>query len=173
MTTLAGAALGGVISYLLSRQQIKEARSQRLETARQDDARRGLDRRFDAYANLVSHVRAYRNAIRPYSIGTIPGMSAVEIDALARSADAASALVFLVLQSPSTANACRAVMRTIGNTVEVFHQHRDDPTQAPWEELSENMSHALREFQDAARSELSVSLVDRPAADSTSTGVNT
>lgn len=161
VATLAGALLGGAISYVLSRLQIKEARSQRLDTARHEDAQRSLDRRFDAYANLVSHVRAYRNAVRPYRLGAGPGTPAVEIDELARSADSASSLVFLVSESPATENACRTVISTIGDTVEVFHQFGNDAGQIPWEDLSERMSHALREFQDAARMELKVAMLDR------------
>lgn len=58
-TTLAGAALGGAISYLLCRQQITEARAQRLEGERWDRARRSAERRLDAYAcgrSMISRV---------------------------------------------------------------------------------------------------------------------
>jgi hypothetical protein len=57
--------LGGAISYPLSRQQIREARAERLEGERRDRARRSVDRRLDAYADFVTNARRFRNAIRP------------------------------------------------------------------------------------------------------------
>ena len=47
VTTLAGAVLGCAISFLLSRQQIIEARAQRKEEAERDRNRRSVERRFD------------------------------------------------------------------------------------------------------------------------------
>jgi hypothetical protein len=57
LITLAGAALGGAISYPLSRQQIKEAREQRREYERWERARRSTERRFDVYADFLTHAR--------------------------------------------------------------------------------------------------------------------
>jgi hypothetical protein len=65
VTGLAGAAVGGAISYLVSVQQIREARAQRQEAERSAQARRSLDRRFAAYADFLTHARRFRNAIRP------------------------------------------------------------------------------------------------------------
>jgi hypothetical protein len=161
-TTLVGAVLGGSISYTVSRQQIKEARAQRAEEEQRDKARRSLDRRFDAYATFISQARAYRNAIRPYRLKTGPVMTVAEIDILARSADAAGSLIFLVLESPRMQAACAAMMRTIGDTAGTIHAHVPDLDNVPWEEISEAMARALRDFQTAARAELGVSSTPGP-----------
>ena len=70
LTTLAGAALGGASTYLVSRLQIRESRAQRVEAERWDRARRNVDRRFGAYANFLTEARGYRNAILSRDIGT-------------------------------------------------------------------------------------------------------
>jgi hypothetical protein len=159
--TLAGAALGGAISYILSRQQIRESRAQRAEEERRDERRRSVDRRFEAYANFMTHARRYRNAIRPYRYKSAPGMPVHEIDSLAFAADAASSLVFLVTESKPTHEACRGAVRAIRDTADVMHELESDPDGAPWRKLSEDMASALRKFQTAARAELHVGGVER------------
>jgi hypothetical protein len=157
LTTLAGAALGGAISYLLSRQQMREARAQRLEAERSEQARRSGERRLDIYADFLTHARSYRNAIRrPSRPESGPSVPLQEIGDLARAADAAGSLVHLVNQSRQAAAACGDVMRTIGETSGILHAFDADMTGVPWEELNEKMSQALRRFQAAARAELGI-----------------
>lgn len=166
VTGLAGAAVGGVISYLVSRQQIRDARAQRLEGERSERERRSQDRRFDAYVSFVTDARRFRDAIRPpHYPGSGPRLPVQEIYALAHSADAAGSLVFLVSESSETQKACGNVMRTIGKTVDAFQKLEGDPDSAsweslPWGELSEDMARVLRNFQAAARSELGVNDAD-------------
>jgi hypothetical protein len=157
VTTLAGAALGGAISYLLSRQQIRDARAQRLEGERWDRARRSLERRLDVYGDFVTQARRYRNAIRPsYHPGADPRLPVREIDDLARTADAAGSLVFLVSENPRTQSACGSVLRTLGQVEGVLHELDGDADGEPWDKLNEDMERALRGFQSAAREELGV-----------------
>ena len=157
MTGLAGAALGGTISYLVSLQQITEARAQRLEGERSEQTRRSLERRFDAYARFLTRARQFRNAIRPpHHPGSRLRLAAHEIDALARSADAAGSLVFLVTESVDTDAACATVMRTIGRSIGVIHEHQGDPGAVAWDELNDAMEHALRNFVSTTRAELDV-----------------
>ena len=168
MTGLAGAAVGGAISYLVSFQQIREARTQRLEGERSDQARRSLERRFAAYADFLTHARRFRNAIRPpHRPGSGLRIPIHEIDALARSADAAGSLVFLVSDSPQTEGACGAVMRTIGQVVGAIHERERDPGDVPWDELNEEIEQALRNFQATSKAELrSHGVRPAPVADS-------
>jgi hypothetical protein len=163
LTTLAGAALGGVISYVLSRQQIKDARAQRLEAERSERARRSEDRRLDIYADFLTRARTYRNVIRkPGNPEAGPRLPLAAIADLARTADAAGSLVHLVSQSEATAAACGEVMRTIGETSGVLHAHEGDMSGVPWEEINGTMSRVLRAFQVAARAELRM---DEPEAE--------
>jgi hypothetical protein len=156
VTTLAGAVLGGAISFLLSRQQLKDARAQRAEEALREKDRRSVDRRFDAYANFHTQARAYRSAIRPYREQSGPGIIIREIDLLAHSADAASSLVFLVQESRTTRKACAAVVRTIGHTLAVIHELDSNLDDVPWLELNDDMARVMREWEAAAREELGV-----------------
>ena len=153
LATLAGAALGGLISYVLSRQQIKAARAQQLEAERAERSRLSQERRLDIYADFLARARAYRNAIRrPSSPESFPLM---EIRENARTADAAGSLVHLVSRSPQTARACGDVMRTMGNTSAVLTSGAE-LTDAGWDELNKEMSLVLRGFQAAARTELGI-----------------
>lgn len=157
LTTLAGAVVGGTISYFLSRQQIREARAQRLEAERSEQIRRSVERRLDIYADFLTHARNYRNAIRrPSHPESGPSLPLQEIGDLARAADAAGSLVHLVNQSRQTAAACGDVMRTIGEASGALHALDADMTGAPWTELGEKMGDVLRQFQLAARAELGI-----------------
>jgi hypothetical protein len=157
LTTLAGAALGGAISFSLNRQQIREARTQRLEAERSDRTRRSAERRLDVYADFLTHARSYRSAIRrPSNPESGPSVPLQEIGDLARACDAACSLVFLVSQSRQTAAACREVMRTVSETSGVLHTSDVDMTGIAWEELNDKMSRVLRDFQAAARAELGI-----------------
>jgi hypothetical protein len=64
-TTLAGVGLGGAISLALNRQQMKDARAQRMEDDRRIGQRHSADRRFGAYAAFFTNARFYRDALRP------------------------------------------------------------------------------------------------------------
>lgn len=108
-TTLSGTVLGGAISFVLSRQQMKDARLQRGEQDARDRRRRSMDRRFDAYADFYTKARTFRNALRPGQ-QPVPHLPTAEISALARPAHQASALVFLVVQSRAISKACRDVV---------------------------------------------------------------
>jgi hypothetical protein len=155
---MAGAALGGAISYLLSRQQIKEARAQRLEAERSEWDRRSVERRLDIYGDFLTRARSYRNAIRqPNNPQEGPSLPLREIADLARAADPAGSLVHLVTRSRETAAACGKVMRTIGNTSGTLYAFEEDDFRGvPWEELNEEMSTVLRSFQSAGRAELGI-----------------
>ena len=95
-TTLAGAALGGTISLVLNRQQMKDARAQRAEEDLRIRQRRSTDRRFDAYAGFFTHARSYRTALRPFAEESASKIPVQDMDTFARAADSASSLVFIV-----------------------------------------------------------------------------
>lgn len=153
LATLAGAALGGLISFVLSRQQIRATRAQQLEAERAERNRLSQERRLDIYADFLARARAYRNAIRrPSNPAVVP---VEEIWEQARTADAAGALVHLVSRSPLTARACGHVMRTMGDTSAALAAAAE-LTDDRWEELNEEMSQVLRGFQAAARAELGI-----------------
>lgn len=160
VTTLAGAGLGGAISYLLSHQQIEDARSQRAEATLENKNRRSLERRFSAYADFITHARRYRNSIRPYRTDSGPRLPVQEIDAIAASADAAGSLVLLLAESRATETTCRNVLRTMGNTLGVIHELEPDLDGIPWGELNGDMSRVLRAFQADARAELGVGYLE-------------
>lgn len=122
----------------------------------QEKDSRSENRRFDAYASFHTQARAYRSAIRPYREQAGPGMTIREIDILARSADAASSLVFLVQESATTRAACAAVVRTIGDTLAAIHELGPDLDGVPWQELNDDMARVMREWEAAAREELQV-----------------
>jgi hypothetical protein len=158
VTTLAGATLGGAISFLLSRQQIIEARAQRKEEATREKNRRSLERRFDAYADFLKRARSYRNAIRPYAM---TGTDTHEIDALAQAADAAGAFISLVAENEMTLSASHKVLAAIANSQELLHNPDSHSRNARWPEANDEMVLSLRQFQAAAREKLEVNGVDR------------
>jgi hypothetical protein len=158
VTTLAGAVLGGAISFLLSRQQIIEARAQRAEEASLDRNRRSLERRFDAYADFLTRARSYRNAVRP---ATITAAAVKDIDALAQAADAAGSLITLVAESTTTIEASHSLMHAISVAQDVIHDPSRDSREAHTPEAIDTLVLSLRQFQAAAREELDVGGVDR------------
>lgn len=161
VTTLAGAALGGGITFAINRQQMKDARSQRAEEAARTNYRRSEDRRFDAYASFFTCARTYRNAVNPYRKHSGPVLNNDEIDSLARSADAAASLVFLVVENETTYRACRSVVLAIGDTQNIIHNESLPPAGNKWRELNDVLTISLRHFQIAAREELQVDGVTR------------
>lgn len=161
VTTLAGAVLGGGITFVINRQQTKEARTQRAEEAARTNYRRSVDRRFDAYASFFTCARTYRNAVNPYRKHSGPMLSNDAIDSLARSADAAASLVFLVVENETTYRACRSVVLAIGDTQNTIHNESQPPAGKKWRELNDALTISLRHFQIAAREELLVNGVPR------------
>jgi hypothetical protein len=156
VTTLAGAVLGGAISFLLSRQQIREARRQRQEEDARERRRRSADRRFQAYADLLTRARSFRNAAESFYLQPRRHASLTEIDSLLQSANDASALVFLVVEDHATYKACRHVLRVLFRARAIIHGTETAGSGDPWDELNVMLGRATREFQNAARNELEV-----------------
>lgn len=159
VTALAGTALGGVISFALSRQQINEARRQRREESQRLREQSSADRRFNCYSDFISKARSYRNAIRLLALDEMGQADMDRLDGLAAAADAASSLVFLVVESPGMYDACHAVLRSIGTCQAYIHQPavRDSSYTA---HIKERLAASLREFQAASRHELDVTGVE-------------
>ena len=156
ITTLVGAALGGAISFLLSQQQAKEARRQRQEDDLREHRRRSADRRFQAYADFLTRARSFRNAVEAYYERPRHRPPLAEIDGLLQSANDASALVFLVVESDATHQGCRAVLRALGKARSAMHSTGSAEPEEPWAELDMMLGRATREFQNSARIELEV-----------------
>jgi hypothetical protein len=76
------------------------------------------------------------------------------LDDLMREAGDASALVFLVLETPEVRDACRAVLLAMGNVLNTAQNIDSRPTRDLWHELRAIIGPALRDFQIAAREEL-------------------
>ena len=157
VTTLAGAALGGGISFLLSWQQMKEVRRQRQEDDARDHRRRSVDRRFQVYADFLTRTRSFRNAVETYYLQPDRQRpSFTEIDALLQSAYDASALVFLVVESDATYEGCRSALRALQKARAIVHGTGAATSEDPWTDLNALLGRATREFQNSARIELEV-----------------
>jgi hypothetical protein len=156
-TTLAGAVLGGAISFLLGWQQAREARRQRQEDDAREHRRRSVDRRFQAYADFLTRTRSFRNAVEIYYLQPGQRPSFAEIDSLLQSANDASALVFLVVGSDATYEGCRNVLRALQKARAMVHESDPAGSGDPWKELNSLLGRATREFQNSARIELEVS----------------
>jgi hypothetical protein len=161
VTTLAGGLLGGSITLMVSRQQMKFAQVQRREVATEENNRRSVDRRFQAYSEFLTRARTYRDSIRPANLQSGPILSGRQIDEYARSADTASAFVYLVTESQTTYEACSSVMRALGAIQAKLHSHPDQSMVDQWSGLNTKMADALRQFQVAARAELNVGGVEQ------------
>jgi hypothetical protein len=157
VTTLAGAVLGGGISFFLSWQQVKEARRQRQEDDAREHRRRSTDRRFAAYADFLTRARSFRNAVEACYAQPGHGPSLAEADSLLQAANDASALVFLVVESERTYEACRDVLRALSSARQVIHAAGPGAGGNPWADLDPLLGRATREFQNCARTELGVS----------------
>jgi hypothetical protein len=156
VTTLAGAVLGGAISFLLNCQQMREARRQRHEQDARERRRLSADRRFEAYADFLTRARSFRNAAESFYLQPRRNPSLQEIDSLLQSANDASALVFLVVEDHATYEACRHVLRALSRAQAVIHRIEAPGSADPWGELNVMLGRATREFQNAARNELDV-----------------
>jgi hypothetical protein len=156
VTTLGGALLGGGISVVLGRQQAREARVQRQEADARERLRRSTDRRFQAYADFLTGARSFRNAVEAFYLHPRHKPSLTALDALLQTANDASALVFLVVESDGTYQGCREVLRSLWRARAVIHGI-EPAAGDPWPELNTLLGRATREFQNAARAELGVS----------------
>lgn len=155
-TTLAGAVLGGAISFLLSREQAREGRRQRQEDDAREYRRRSSDRRFQAYAEFLTRTRSFRNAVETYYLQPRHQPSLKEIDSLLQSANDASALVFLVVESDDTYEGCRNVLRALWQARALIHGIEPPASGDSWNTLNVQLGRATREFQNCARIELGV-----------------
>ena len=120
------------------------------EEFERDKQRRSADRRFDAYADFLTKARAFRNAIRVYGDKHGSPLTPEAINAIAGSANSASSLVFLVVESTKTYDACRAVVRVLSRAQSFLPGFGPNATDDPWLELNHDMARLLREFQVAA-----------------------
>jgi hypothetical protein len=154
--TLSGATLGGAISLVITRQQLKAAHAQRAEDAERDEHRRSIERRFSAYADFLDKARSFRNALRPYGSQPVPLLAPKDISALARSAHAASPLAFLVVESRRTRVALGELATAMSDIQRDLDDDRSGPADKPWADLNKQIKSALDKFEDAAREELEV-----------------
>lgn len=74
-----------------------------------------------------------------------------------QNANDASALVFLLVEGRDTYEGGRSVLQTLARARAVLHEVATPPVNDPWDELNVSLGKAIREFQNAARSELGVS----------------
>ena len=155
---LVGVLLGGLVSFAVSYQQIREARSQRADEANQERQRRSEDRRFKAYADFIMSHRAVQNALHFYytQAAVKPGLN--DIDELLQAAYNSSAMVFLVAETERTSNACAGVLRILHRTQDLIHQNTGNPVDSgTGAELNVTLGRTMREFENATRAELGVS----------------
>lgn len=156
MTTLIGALLGGGISFVLSRQQLNDARMQRDEEHKRTGLRRSEDRRFQAYSDYLAKARSYRDAVQAYYLHLNSRPLLDEIDRLLHDATNASNLVFLVVESEEVYTACIATLKAIWKAQQAVHHIGPKIDGDPWKDLNNSLGRATREFQNAARLELAV-----------------
>ncbi len=157
ITTLAGGLLGGAISFVLSRQQARDARRQRAEDDIREQRRRSEDRRYAVYSDFLTQARSFRNAVEAHYAHPREKPGVTEIDSLLQNANDASALVFLVVESRETYEGCRSVLRGLSQARALLGKTGKDPAADPWDQLNSLLGQVIREFQNAARAELGVS----------------
>jgi hypothetical protein len=116
-----------------------------------------MDRRFAAYADFLTRARSFRNAVESYYLQPGHGPSLAEVDALVQSANDASALVFLVMESEQTYEGCREVLRALKRARGVIHETEPGAAADPWPHLNLLLGRTTREFQNSVRNELGVS----------------
>jgi hypothetical protein len=153
---LTGALAGGAISYVLSRQQLNDARLQRKEEASRELQRRSEERRFQAYSNYLTRARSYRDSVQAYYLHPDNRPTLAEIDTLLHSATDASALVFMVTESEGTYRGSIAILKAAWKAQTTIHHIAPIPVGDPWTELNNTFGQAIRDFQNAARVELGV-----------------
>jgi hypothetical protein len=155
--------LGGLVSFAVSHQQIREARNQRGDDARRERDQRSEDRRFRAFADFINSHRAVQNALHLYYSQTPSKPGASDIAALLQSGYNSSAMVFLVVETERTREACVRVLQVLQHTQEIVSEHNASQVKDnPWPQLNVTMGRAMREFQNAARAELDVDGPESP-----------
>jgi hypothetical protein len=154
-TTLVGAALGGSISFVVNRQQLKSAWLQREKDAAREQRIRSEDRRFAAYSDFITRARSCRNTLGAYYQHSDNRPSIKELDTLLQEAQDASSLVFLVVGSTAAYEACRDVVRALEAAEGTLHG-RSSSANNPWTELDPMLGRSTRTFQNAVRTELGV-----------------
>jgi hypothetical protein len=162
ITTLVGAMLGGAISFVLSRQQLNDAQQQRKEAAEREQNRRSEDRRYQAYSDFLNRARSCRNALQAYYLHADNRPTLDDIDVLLRAANDAPALVFLLVETEETYEACRAVLRALWKAQKILHDIEPSTLDDPWSEINNELEGATREFQISVRKELGVTGPVRP-----------
>jgi len=153
---LTGGLLGGAISFVLSRQQLNDARLQRKEEELRETKRRSEDRRFQAYSDFLTRARSYRNAVQAYYLHANNRPSLGEIDALLLAASDASSIVFLVVESDGTYKGCIAILQALWRTQTIIHHIEPSAADDPWTEINNELGRSTRDFQNAAKDELGV-----------------
>ena len=160
-TTLLGAALGGAISFVLSRQQIKASQIQQEADRANQSYQRNVERRFQVYSDYLIRSRSFRNALQAYYLRSDHKPSIEAIDEILHSAQDAAALVFLVVESEDAYKACVDVLRALGEAQAAVHDLKPSKDN-PWRKLNVNLGRSTRNFQVAARRELGVTGPTRP-----------
>ena len=138
LATLTGVLLGGLVSLGLSRQQIRAARQQMQERAIQEETQRTIERRLQAYSDFLGRTRSFRNVVRSYCNSTTNRPTLAEIEERLQAANDASALVFLLVQSTDTYDACRTLLRAMGTTQGVLNKVHSAAASTSWPELKEH-----------------------------------
>jgi hypothetical protein len=159
-TTLLGALLGGAISLVLSRQQIKASQARQEADRANQNYQHNIERRFQVYSDFLIRSRSLRNALKAYYLPSDQTPSMETIDDLFRSAQDTAALVFLVVESEEVYKACVGVLRALGGAQAVVHGLKKPAD--PWRNLNLDLGRAIRTFQVGARHELEVSGPSRP-----------
>lgn len=151
-----GVVLGGLVSLAVSRQQIREAGKQRADEALEERYQRSVERRFEAYSEFINCHRSVQHAVNSY-YSQVPGCPSVsDITALLQSANNASAMVSLVAETGRTNEACIGVLRALRETQRIVCDETRSSTDNPQSKLNIQMGRAMREFENAARTELGV-----------------
>jgi hypothetical protein len=154
---LAGVVIGCLVSYAVSSQQIREARSQRADEADRERRNQSEERRFKAYADFIIGHRAVQNALHFYYSRAVGKPSIADVETLLQASYNSSAMVFLVAEEERTGNACTKVLHVLRRAQDLLHKDKSDPPDGdPWPDLNVALGRAMREFENAARAELNV-----------------
>jgi hypothetical protein len=156
VTGLIGVALGGLVSLAVSRQQIREARKQRAEEVLQERYQLSIDRRFKAYSEFINLHRSVQYAVRLHYERSHDESSTKDVETHLESAYDSVAMVFLVTEAQRTYDACRGVLSVLRQVEYVVREGQRDSKDDAWPGLNTEMGRAMREFQNAARTELEV-----------------
>ena len=159
-TTLLGALLGGAISLVLSRQQIKASEAQQEAERADQKSQRNVERRFQIYSDFLIRSRSLRNALKAYYLPSDQTPSMETIDELFRTAQDTAVLVFLVVESEEVYKACVDVLRALGGAQATVHGLKKPAD--PWRKLNLDLGRAIRTFQVGAKNELGISGPSRP-----------